>query len=63
MNVQDDEEEKHRIEWALGDYDNGETGCPECGRNRLCICENGKHRCEKCNWCPEDNQYVPFNYC
>ena len=45
--------------WTMGDYDNGETGCPNCGRSRLCICANGKHRCEKCNWVPEDGAYCP----
>lgn len=44
-------------DWRLGDYDNGDTGCPNCSRYRLCICSNGKHRCEKCNWVPEDNRY------
>ena len=46
-------------EWALGDYDNGEHGCPNCGRSRLCLCPNGKHRCKKCNWCPELGTYAP----
>lgn len=44
------DEEQLMQEWSLGDYDNGENGCPHCGRHRLCICQNGKHRCEKCNW-------------
>lgn len=46
-------------EWALGDYENGDTGCPHCGRMRLCKCPNGKHRCEKCNWSPELNGFAP----
>lgn len=45
-----------REAWALGDYV-GE--CPNCGRHRLCRCPNGKRRCEKCNWCPEDGAYAP----
>ena len=53
-------EDRERAEWALGDYANGETGCPHCGRMRLCQCPNGKHRCEKCNWSPELNGYAPF---
>lgn len=53
------EEDAIREAWALGDYDNGENGCPHCGRHRLCLCPNGKHRCEKCNWCPELNDYAP----
>lgn len=53
------EEDRIRQEWKLGDYGNGENECPNCGRSRLCICPNGKHRCEKCNWCPEDLAYAP----
>ena len=59
MEMMDEIEERERREWALGDYDNGENGCPHCGRHRLCICANGKHRCEKCNWSPELNGYAP----
>jgi len=47
--------------WALGEYANGDTGCTHCGRHRLCLCPNGKHRCEKCNWSPELNDYAPVN--
>lgn len=46
--------------WAFGDYI--EQDCPSCGRNRLCACPNGKHRCEKCNWCPELGDYAPVNW-
>jgi len=49
------EEDKTRAEWALGDYIR--TPCENCGRHRVCICPNGKHRCEKCEWCPEDKCY------
>jgi ribosomal protein L37AE/L43A len=41
--------------WALGEY--VEIPCPNCNRMRLCECDNGKHRCEKCNWVPENNAY------
>lgn len=41
--------------WALGEYVS--KPCPNCGRQRLCKCSNGKHRCEKCNWIPEDDSY------
>jgi len=48
--------EDERIDdWEFGDYIN--HPCPNCGRYRLCECHNGKHRCEKCNWVPEDNDY------
>ncbi|HGP1655977.1 TPA: hypothetical protein ACLGL9_000723 [Salmonella enterica] len=60
--LNDDEEEQLMQEWSLGDYDNGENGCLHCGRHRLCICQNGKHRCEKCNWSPELNDYVPIEW-
>lgn len=46
-------------EWALGDY--VEIPCPNCNRLRLCECDNGKHRCEKCNWIPEDKTYCEIN--
>ena len=41
-------EDVERAEWALGEYIS--TPCPNCSRIRLCKCDNGKHRCEKCNW-------------
>lgn len=52
-----EKEDAEYAQWALGDYDNPPEGCPNCGRHRLCKCDNGKHRCEKCNWVPEDNTY------
>lgn len=58
----EEKEDRERAEWALGEYDNGDAGCPHCGRHRLCMCPNGKHRCEKCNWCPELNDYAPVNH-
>ena len=38
-----------------GDY----TGdvCPECGRERIMLCQDGKRHCEKCYWCIEDQEY------
>jgi hypothetical protein len=38
-----------------GDY-NGED-CPNCGRKRIMVCQDGKRHCEKCWWCVEDNEY------
>ncbi len=32
--------------------------CPHCNRIRLEKYENGKHRCEKCEWSPEEDNYV-----
>ncbi len=43
--------------WRLGDYIGR---CPNCNRVRLCSCPNGKSRCEKCNWVPEDNQFCEY---
>ena len=34
------------------------TPCPNCGRYRMELYENGKERCEKCEWCPQENRYV-----
>lgn len=34
------------------------TPCPNCGRYRLELYDNGKERCEKCAWCPQENRYV-----
>lgn len=34
------------------------TRCPKCGRVRLELYDNGKERCEKCAWCPQENRYV-----
>ena len=50
--------EEFEKNWSLGEYDNSEKGCVNCGRHRVCKCPNGKHRCEKCNWCPEDSKYI-----
>lgn len=56
-----EEQERESLEkeaWYLGDY---VGDCPNCGRQRLCQCPNGKTRCEKCNWVPEDQQYCPIS--
>lgn len=34
-----------------------EEECPECGRERVMLCQDGKRHCEKCGWCIEDNEY------
>ena len=57
-----EEQERERVEreaWDFGDYE--PFPCPNCSRMRLCKCPNGKHRCEKCNWCPEDQFYAPIS--
>lgn len=53
------EEDKHFDEQAAkcGNYDNPENGCPKCGRQRVMLGADKKHRCEKCAWCIEDNDY------
>lgn len=53
---EDEERKRFDSQWGLGEYSG--TKCPNCGRYRLCICPNGKHRCEKCEWVPEENRYV-----
>jgi hypothetical protein len=50
----DNEYAAWRMQWN-GDY-NGED-CEKCGRERVLLCNNGKRRCEKCNWCPETQRY------
>lgn len=57
----EEDEDRERAGRRLGEYDNGETGCPQCGRFRLCRCPNGMHRCEKCGWSPELNDYAPVD--
>ena len=46
----------------LGEY-LGYTGepCPNCGRVRVEEYSGGKHICEKCNWCVEDEEYFNWN--
>ncbi len=51
------EEKAERKAWGFGKY--MIYPCTNCNRMRLCICPNGKHRCEKCNWVPEDAAYCP----
>ena len=31
--------------------------CPKCGRHRVELWSSGKHICEKCLWCIEDERY------
>ena len=31
--------------------------CPKCGRHRVEFWNSGKHICEKCLWCIEDEEY------
>ena len=52
-------DEALKAQWALGDYE--PYDCANCGRQRVCKCPNGKHRCEKCNWVPEDRAYAPVS--
>lgn len=48
---------RNRSQAKMGDYDNPDTGCPNCGRYRIMLGDDGKHRCEKCCWCIEDKEY------
>lgn len=58
MTTEWQKDEIEQEEWALGDYIADD--CPNCGRQRLCKCQNGKTRCEKCNWIVEDSQYCLY---
>ena len=45
--------------WDFDENDNSEqTKCNACGRIRISICMNGKHRCEKCDYSPEENRII-----
>ena len=48
-------QDKRQLDW-VGDYTKDE--CTKCGRFRVLLCNNGKHRCEKCGWCPEEDKYI-----
>ena len=50
-----EQEDKEKAEWASQGY--VAEDCPNCGRQRLEKCANGKHWCEKCNWIVEDKEY------
>lgn len=32
--------------------------CPNCGRVHVKVWRCGKHICEKCHWCIEDEDYI-----
>ena len=34
--------------------------CPNCGRDRVELYENGEERCEKCDWNLTKGEYEPF---
>jgi hypothetical protein len=59
ISAEQQRESAEKDAWHLGDYISG--SCENCGRQRVCICPNGKHRCEKCNWVPEDQMYCPIS--
>ena len=52
-----DDDDLARNAAKSGDYENPADGCPNCGRHRVMIGDDGKHRCEKCAWCIEDRDY------
>ncbi|WP_296246259.1 hypothetical protein [uncultured Stenotrophomonas sp.] len=41
----------------LGPYENPPDGCPNCGRSRVMVGDDGLHRCEKCCWCIEEGVF------
>lgn len=53
----DEEARDKRNAAKMGEYENPDNGCPNCGRHRVMRGDDGKHRCEKCAWCIEDNSY------
>ena len=36
--------------------------CPNCGRDRVELYENGEERCEKCDWNLTKGEYEPFEW-
>ena len=50
-----EKEAQERERWAAVKYT--DKPCPNCQRQRVELCENGKHWCEKCNWVIEDEKY------
>ena len=56
MDAEDDARWKRNAA-KMGDYENPENGCPNCGRHRVMRGDDGKLRCEKCAWCIEDAGY------
>jgi len=57
LNHQQEQEQADYKAYALGEYTH--ERCPNCRRLRLCKCPNGKHRCEKCDWIPEEGRRYP----
>ena len=60
MPFYDDKEERENEDLQaqkVGEYDNPDNGCPNCGRYRVMIGEDKNHRCEKCCWCIETDDY------
>ena len=53
------EETRRMYMGALGDVIGYiATPCPNCGRVRVKVWRCGKHICEKCHWCIEDEDYI-----
>ena len=53
---QEEDEIRERNRNKMGEYTGDD--CPNCGRQRIMICEDDKkRRCEKCYWCIEDKAY------
>ena len=52
-----EDEFRERNRSKFGDYDNPPNGCPNCKRFRIMKGIDGLHRCEKCGWCIEKNEY------
>jgi ribosomal protein L37AE/L43A len=60
----DDDALMERNRSKMGDYQNPQNGCPNCGRHRVMVGADGYHRCEKCAWCIQyagyDSEFLDY---
>lgn len=57
MGLEESEAAERRLREDYGHVRYTGDECPNCGRQRLEECANGKVVCEKCHWEPAINDY------
>ena len=50
-----DREDKLREQYSSSEY--AGYACKNCGRQRVLLCANSKHICEKCYWDQNSEEY------